>query len=625
MTKKTIQVIIALVGISLALFLYQKSVEQGEEREPVKQEVADLVEPAAEPDEKEAAAEEEPEERAKPAEEEKVIVRKMTLPESVPDGGIAYLNFIDLKETYDANIKNTNFIDRFINLKVFDKLRADIEAFNKKSTFAVSIENTLKIIGADLLLSIYFQENSDEPSFLISTDLDDSESYAVKVLDFFIQVAINESANSAITKETYKGYDINHIHDKSANEDIYYIIIDKRAHLSSDLGVMKRVIDISAGDSDNSLSAAPYYVAAKENFRDTNFFNIFIDISVFVNLQEAMKKRYGERENISTAFKGAESYKYIYADAVVSKGIDFAAGIELNGNNSADYIKFLDELHTPPAKSAFLKNIKQSLFWYGSYSGVSISRYYEFLQSESRKMPGNSVGSFETDFKEGTSLSFADDVISQFDNELVYGFNGFDTSTPMFPIPKLFLGFKLHSADGFQSVYDTLNESLEAAIQNQGMSIKYEDHKGYKLSSVPTPFGILPGHSIISDYYLIYSVPSGIKDIIDGIESNEEPFFDRDDQKVLSEYLYNDYHYFSYFDSKSFLQQVPDLFDRYSNIMQGGMTKEKRREFLKKYNEELLPLLETFKVFKKFASTGYYEKKDKRFLFKAHYAMQDID
>jgi len=277
---------------------------------------------------------------------------------------------------------------------------------------------------------------------------------------------------------------------------------------------------------------------------------------------------------------------------------------------------------------------------YGADCGMSFTDYYNYLMDEFAKVqaltpappnmpPGQKQPtpreSFEQGFKMTTSLSFSDDVLTQLGDEFVYGFNGFDTSTPMFPIPKIFFGFKVKDADAFQKILDTINGSLQAMMKGQGMGLKHEEYNGYKLSSAPTPFGVLPGHGLVDDFYLIYSVPSSLMSIIDEIGSKDKPFFSTDDQKVFTEYLDSEYHGFIYFDSKKFLQTIPDLFDRYSNILQGQMSSDKRKESLRKYNEEVLPLIETLKVFDRGASTVSYDEKNKKFFIKSYFLMKDIE
>jgi hypothetical protein len=602
--KKISYIILSVILIALLIFFYQKTLK--DKLKSVKHD-KDIAKVEGVTGEAETPIEE---------------IRVKEIVKSIPADGVLYINFRDLKSVYES-IDETNFFVKFTGLKIFEKLREDIKKFNSESTFDLSFDNILKILGNDLFISFYY-EHEIQPEILISTALDGSVSYVAKIAAFFMQKKADEDEIFEYGTETYGGIDISYITDKEKKESFYYLIIEELAHFSSSLDLMKNVVDIEIEANNlNNLSASPKYMEAAKNFRDNNFFNFFFDFQSLSSIQEILVNEYGaQNPNLNKTIPAIENYNYMYADAIVDKGVDLVANVYLKDDASSEHLTYLNELHGTPKKSGFSKIVKEAPLFFASYNEISIAEYYDYIKKTFQDTP-NMFDSFEEGFKNLTGMYLTDDIIPLLDDEVVYMGTGVNVESSFIPFPDMFIGVRLKDADRFAIVYEKVNESL--AKPDNNLRLKEDEYNGYKYKYALTPFGILPGHGIVSDYYVIFSSPSSFTKIVDELNSDTESYFEREEQKsTMDEFLYSDYHYYSYLDSSLIVQLIPDLFDKYSMLIQGSMTNEERRDFLKTYNDEILPFLETLKAFEHFTWSGYYDEDKSQFSFKSHYLMKDI-
>lgn len=133
-----------------------------------------------------------------PAEEKDDWVLKSEIDKLIPSGGLLYINCMNFKSVY-KDIKKSKFHDKFISL--FGKLVQDIENFEQSSgakgtppkkkddqTVNISVKESLKLLGYDFFLSIYYsEEKKDDVTLLLSTMLKDP-SYINQIPDYLEQV-----------------------------------------------------------------------------------------------------------------------------------------------------------------------------------------------------------------------------------------------------------------------------------------------------------------------------------------------------------------------------------------------------------------------------------------------------
>jgi hypothetical protein len=601
--KKSTYLLLAAVLIAFLIFFYQKSKIKEKAKEPAKEAVEPAKEVALEP--------------KVPKVEVKDIVRY------TPSGGVFYANFTDLNGVYEK-VEVTNFFKRFIELKIFDKFRKDIEEFNKTSSLEISFDNILKIIGKDLFVSVYYDEEEKRPELLFSTVMDSSMSLFAKIFTYLIQKIQAKNKDTEVGVETYNDIDINYILDKKTNEKFYYMVIDNLGHFSSDSGYMKKIIDLVQGKSAESLEKYPKYMKAEKSFRENRFLSVFFDFQAFKFSQEILVNELGQaKQNVEKGLEFLDNFASFYGDAIVKEGIDMAGSIDVIDDASQEYIAYLNEVFKAPGKSDFSEVIKGAPLFYASYSGISFSRYYAYEKEMAKDAPNNFIGSLEEGFRSLTGMAVDDDIIPLFGDEIAYASTGIDMKSSFMPIPKLFAVVKLKDSNQFASVYDKVNDAIVAS--DRTLTVKGEEYSGYRYKFLMTPMGIFPGHGIVADYYMIFSNPPSFLEIVDNMSSEDGSYFSKEEQKKMSGFLFDDYHFFSYANINVILQLVPDLFDRYSPTLQGSMTNEKRKEFLKMYNDEILPLVDVMKTMKYIVWNGYYDKDKRQFLFKSHNSMSDID
>jgi hypothetical protein len=595
MTKKTTYLILAVILIAALLFLYKSTQKEALDHDKA-------VKEAVEAEEKVRAIE-----------------------KAIPDGGIMYANLIDMKGVYD-DISKTNFYKKFTALKVFDSLKAEVEKFNKEQVFDLSFENTLKLIGNDFFVSLYFKEGSEKPVVLITTVLDDSVSYLNKMFDFFTDITQTKEQDDRTGKETYNGVDINYAVDKGTGKRFYYLIIDNIAHFATSLDIMKNVVDLSQDKKKNSLSKSETYAKVKTKFRPGNFSNMYFDIKSLVgNIRKMFDKQVKtspQQLGVEQTFEQFASYDALYMDAVVDKGVDMSMTITMREGATGDYIKFLDSMHGDPKVDSFSDLIKTSPLFYASYNSISIPEYYNNMNTLYKNFPENPMKAFEDGVKETLGLSVTDELLPLFGDEIFYACTGINTTATFFPVPDFFIGVKITDVNKFNEVLGKVNDAIVKASPN--ISMKEDEYNGNRYSYAFTPYGIAPGHGIAGDYYVIFASSSAFTGIVDTLGSDAVSYFKSDKFKPLKKHVHGNYHYFSYMDSKQFFQLIPGLFDQYSPLLQGSMTNEQRREFLTIYNDQALPLIETLKVSDRSVSTGYYDKDKKQFVFKGIWKVEDI-
>ncbi|MFC1854965.1 hypothetical protein ACFL2A_00295 [Thermodesulfobacteriota bacterium] len=605
--KKTLLIITTVAAIALLLFFYQKSLE--EKSAPGK---AGEVEPDKLSDEEKEKV-------------TKVALGEGLLSESIPDGGVFYANFIDLKSTHKI-VEQTNFFKEFIALKVFADFKKDIEKFNKKSTFDISFENILKIIGNDIYFSIYMDPEVKGTEVLISTQVDDAVSYIAKVLNFLIQSAQAENKDTEVGKETYSDIDINYIRNKTDKESLYYIIMDNNAHISNNISLIKNAIDLVQDNKQNSLKLSKRYNKARNNFRDKHFFSMYYAIDSLKNIDAlTATKPAGKANNLDQLIYYAENYDYMYMDAIVKDGIDILAGANLKEDARKDYLEALSTTHGMAGKSEYSGNVKASPLFFASYNAISFEKYYADMKKQEEMASGiTTIASIEQSFTNFTKLSLSDDVIPLFSDEMFYLGTTIDSeSSPLMPIPNIFIGIKLKDVASFENVFNTVNNRI--LEQKNGMPLKVEEYNGARVAYMITPFGLIPGHAITNNYYIMFSTLKGFQELIDNTQTDKVSYFGEKSNPDIKKYVYDDYHYFSYFDVRAFIQQIPDLYDKYSATLQSSQSNEKRRETLKEYNEKVLPLIQTLHAFNKIYSSGYYDKEKNGFVFKSQFTMNDIE
>jgi hypothetical protein len=562
---------------------------------------------------------------------------KRELSKAIPAGGLIYMNWIDLKGVHEGHVKPSNSYNKFTSLlsKMYEELKMmspAMSAINGGSDKpfsledSINLESILKLFGYNFFVSVYQLEGKKEPDMILSISLKDP-TYIKQISDY-IEKEANKINNKTgddykklpISKETYKDHEIEYIEvNKRKHSNLYFLMIDRIAHFSADIDLIKKIVDISKGDSDDSIANFEGYKKIDESRSDERLFTVFFDFTVLAKMLPEVQNPNPNDAVTAELYKGLKSYRYLYGDMTVNDGLDVEAELTFKDDESSEYMKQLDRLFSAPGKSSFINMIKSAPISFTPYIGISIKEYYDLYV---RSGPPGTYAALEQSFNEFTKMSLYDQVLPMLDDEAVILFNGIDTSSPFMPLPKLLIGFKLKQEDEFHKVYENINTSLHNPQKN--MMVMSEEYGGSKFSYTMIPPGIILGHGIISDYYAIFLAPSTFKDIVDGSNAKDGAFSKNEEYAELSKHLYKDYHYLSYVDTKLFLDQLPVLYEKYSGLLMGKMGEKEKDMISITVNNYVLPLIDTMTVMNRGISSGYYDKEKKRFLLKTHYSFKDI-
>ncbi len=579
----------------------------------------------------------------------------------VPANGLFYFRFTDLKGVH-KKLEPTNFYKNFIALKIFDEMNALIEKMNQGLTFKISIENFLKVYGTDMIVSAYIDKPEEgkrlqEPKILLSTALDGSSAVTnfPKVIENFIYTMDSfgkgnskgkgnfapKQDKTKIDTETYNDINIYHVYSNESQKKkggAYYLVIDNVFHMSSSVDLAKEIIDIAQETKGTPLSKSETYKKVSGKFRKGNFASLFLDtLWMTADIEKSFKVQFG-----ANAFSDLSAYDIIYFDAIINDGIDSAGATILKDDKSNKAVKLIQSVYQTPGQSDFNKNVKKQPLLFGSAVGISFKQLYGKMKEESslNQLGFNLIDSIEKEFTKFSDMSLEKDVISFLTGDLaIYFASDLDTSSPFIPMPKVFIGIKVNDKEKFSKVYDKLTKSIgDQLTKSMGGAmgtppgapvgamemITEEEYKGYKFKYMMSPLGISPGHALIDDYYYIYTGPSMIKEVIDDLKSSSNPFGEAESLKKGKSIIHSDYNSYSFLDFNALLDLVPELYGKYAMMLQGSMSKSKREEFTKVYNEMVLPFIKTFKAVKYSVSSKYYDKEKNTIFFKGYTATEDI-
>lgn len=418
---------------------------------------------------------------------------------------------------------------------------------------------------------------------------------------------ILESLNSMLSTqldvktEKYLQWEIKHVRLEN-NIPLYYALSDGLMIAALSPKPVKRCLDQSLKPDTSLLQSELYKKNAAELFKPgkTNMM-AYGDMHFFLNtIMETLSNQSHNQDDLDALKLQFERMKGIQDIAFASYddgGPLVHSKMIMGVDKKAMSPEIALAINTSPGSNPTIGQIPADTLLYSWQNTFDIKVYWEMIQKDPELTP-EMINEIKEAFKVKTGITL-DQFLDTFDNQIGIMIKAFNMDG-MFPIPELALFVKVKETE-------TINTLIKGQINQTGMPLMQEDHKGSKIEYMVLPVGgnMSPSYTFSNGFFMLAINRELLKSMLDTDKQND--LTTNSGFKAVDKGLSGENNQVGYLAMEDLITQVQSMID----VGLSWMAMAKPQDMAKA--KELVdvgvnPLLEGLKMYKSLGSRTYSEK-----------------
>ncbi|MBU1626381.1 hypothetical protein KKB18_03350 [bacterium] len=461
----------------------------------------------------------------------------------------------------------------------------------------LKLEFIQKLLGKECFLSIYRTSDNDVDFLLLS-----KPSAGAKYIEKTIK-AVNLLPDK-VDSETinFSSKIITRIKDRELNLEFYYIFSDEMAILSSDLAMIKNVIEKSGKTIGATIFSNRKFMKIQNILGSENHGFYFLDNEELYSSIDGLFKKLSMDENEdenelvdkkNTIKDYLQSYKcpFIYGSFLIQEE---TAKI----NTTVDYSLCTEEMQAVTIHPGYINpellKFAPSDSLITSTSNFNFKDFPESLKDLKEQIESEFVKNLVSNIEKECS-SLLSDVFPNLQDHYLITLSGID-SEGIFPVPQLNVVLQFKEKPKDMKKVNELIICLISEITNQRGEVTpgQTNYKEHTISSIPIPFFSLNiSYCTIDNYLVIGTLLDSVKKTIDIYEGLGNNIKEHPDFKQLTEIINKkNSTQITFYNIKEIVYKGKRAFDRFAELQKGSKPEKESEVVLNTI--KAIPSLMTF-------------------------------